>query len=192
MTVKNCLSTLVGLALLTGCGATGPDEEAENVASAAKALSFTAYFWTVGTFDPVNHKSYATCGTGMEMVGVAFDVDVPYVKCGYSTVSLQNPYVGNNTLLGYKAACSRSTDGAKGFTYNLVDGSNTVTCGTTSPPHQFLNTYLDGAGLGTWGQESFWVGSGAARHQVFGHVCGKIGYAAQGYNVDHDVLICGT
>jgi len=127
------------------------------------------------------------------MVGAAFDVDTPYVKCGYSSVTLQNPMVRDYTMLGYHPACRYSTEGVKGFTYSLVDGSNTVTCGSTSPnPHMFLNTYLDGAGLGTWGQESFWVGSGAGRHQVFGHVCGKVGYAVQGYSIDHDVLTCGT
>jgi len=192
MFTRNWLFALVGLALATGCSAPTPGDEAEIVAGDGEALVFTSYYWVPGTFDPAHNQSFATCGSGMEMVGAAFDVDTPYVKCGYSTVLLQNAYIGDSTLLGYQAACSSSTDGAKGFTYNTANGSNTVTCGNTSGTHQFIGTYLDGAGLGTWGQELFWVGSGSNRHQVFGHVCGKIGYAVQGYNIDHDVLICGT
>lgn len=192
MLVRNSLLAVVGLAWVTGCSAPAPGEETENVASESDALSFTGTYWIAGTFDPtVQHKSYATCGSGTEMIGVAFDVDTPYVKCGISTVQLQNPYIGTSTMLGYHPACSRSTDGVKGFTYDLTNGTNTVTCGTTSPSHAFWNTYLDGAGMGTWGQESFSVGSGSNQHWVSGHVCGKTGYAAQGYSVDHDVLICG-
>ncbi len=174
--------------ICAGCGELSTEADESSVVVSAP-LTITSSYWRAGTTSPQR----AACGLGDVMIGAGIDGNVPYIKCGIITQPIMDPvgaYTGTATNLGVTPACNTTLDAA--VNWQLANFVTTITCEQRRNWH-FTADYVDGPGNALWGQEWFWVGSGANAHQVLGHVCRKRGFVVRAADIDpdHDQFVCG-
>lgn len=179
----------IGLAVLlvlglSSCGDVAPTASNENVSGTTEAVSWlsgTAPTWYAGTHSAT--QATATCPNGTLMVGYAFDIDTPMIKCG-ATTNVSFFGAANGTLLGIAPAVTGSNRAVTSFSENLSNGATSINTSIKSG-WTFFGDYVDSGG--SYHSEWF-VRQG---RNVFGHVC-NTNYAVRAININSDALVCGT